>query len=59
MGMALLTDDDTTDLEVVNSLSPDLITDLERVPALGECCLKQRPDVTDGEQHVTMTNQSL
>jgi hypothetical protein len=36
----LLTNNNTADFQVVNSLRPDLVTDLEFVPASWESCLK-------------------
>jgi hypothetical protein len=53
----LLTDNNTADFQVVNSLRPDLVTDLEFVPASWESCLKQRSNVSNGKKHVTRQSQ--
>jgi hypothetical protein len=48
-----LTDDDTTNLQVVNSLKPCLIADLGLSPASRESSLEKGPDVANGKEDVT------
>lgn len=49
-----LTDDDTTDLEVVDGLSPGLVADLVFAPAAWEGSRQQRLDVANGEEDVSV-----
>lgn len=49
-----LTNDNTTNLEIVYGLDPHQITYLVGLPACFEGCLEHRFDVTDGEEHVTI-----
>ena len=53
------TDDDTTNLEVVDSLRPGLVANDVAVPAVGECSLQQRSDIANGEQDVTKGTVSV
>jgi hypothetical protein len=48
-----LTDDDTTDLKIVDSLEPGLVADIGRTPAFRESSLEKRPDITNGEENIT------
>ena len=50
-----LTDDDTANLKVVDSLCPDFVTDVERLPACRKRSLQKRPDITDREENVAAT----
>jgi hypothetical protein len=52
-----LTDNDTADLKVVNSLGPDLVAGVECLPAAGERGLQKWPDVSNGEEDISKAGQ--
>jgi hypothetical protein len=51
----ILTDNDTANLQVIYGLRPDLIADLESLPAARECGLQQWPNVSNGKENITMS----
>jgi hypothetical protein len=48
-----LTDNDTTDLKIIDSLEPGLVAYLSLTPACRESSLEKRPDITNGEEDVS------
>ena len=53
-----LTNNDTANLEVVDGLGPDLVANVEALPALREGGLQKRSDVANGEENVTLEAES-
>ena len=48
-----LTNDDTNDFEVLDGVDPLNVTCFIGLPAIRECCLEERCNVADGEEHIT------
>lgn len=53
-----LTDNDTANFQIINSVDPGLAANLVRVPAVRETLLEQRLQVADGEQDVAFETKT-